>query len=61
VSTVVDGARKVREAWTAFAVWVGYGICDSCGRPAHLARQPRCRKRECIECFEFGPPERRRA
>lgn len=57
---MLEAARKVREAWTTFAVWMGHGICDGCGEARYLARQPRSRLRLCLECFEFGPPEERR-
>lgn len=57
--SVAVAAGRVREAWAAFAVWMGFGVCDGCGEGRYLARQPRSRKRECLECFEFGPPEAR--
>lgn len=51
--------RIVREQWLGNAVQAYFGRCDTCGRTRDdneraltVARQPRSRLRECLECFD---------
>lgn len=51
--------RAARRQWLDGAAHVHYGRCDDCGRvrdenarPLLVARQPRRRKFECLECWD---------
>lgn len=51
--------RAARRSWLDNAAHVHYGICNGCGRhrdengkPLLVARQPRRREFECLECWD---------
>jgi hypothetical protein len=51
--------RRARAAWKAHAKQLYFGRCDVCGQiedayghPLLVARQPRRRERECLDCWE---------
>jgi len=54
--------REARRRWRSNAAHEHFGRCSSCSRteehdgsPLYVARQPRKKYFECLECFEFGP------
>lgn len=54
--------RAERRRWLANAAHHHFGMCGSCkrthehdGSPLYVARQPRRKVFECVECFAFGP------
>jgi len=53
--------RRAHAAWLRDATHVHYGRCSVCervrdedDRPLLVARQPRRRRFECLDCWEFG-------
>ncbi len=63
MATRVDGLSQIERAaralWLANATHEHFGLCHQCGRthddeerPLFVARQPRRREFECLECFE---------
>jgi len=51
--------RTVRAEWMSMAErpYQRGGICSGCRRPFRVLTGKRPSKLECLECFEFGPPE----
>ena len=54
--------RAVRDRWLGGAARVHYGRCDDCqqvvdenGKPQLVARQERCRRFQCLTCFDLNP------
>ena len=53
--------RKAKEQWLGFAAFIKFGICQQCSADTLVAKQPRAKHFLCLDCFDDGDFEARRA